>query len=108
MKTTTTQQEIILINNTHFSSRDWVEKDTTGPQQPKPYNEKLMEACWNGLLWELLPELQAHAEYPKKMFLWQVIEARNCFILELGETGMLEDKGSSIDPYYFLPEQSAN
>ena len=73
-----------------------------------PFNEQLLQACWNGLLWEMLPELLAHAEYPKKLYLWQVVEARNFFVLELGESKIVIDKSASIDPYYFLADQINN
>ena len=53
MKTKTINQEILLMTTTTFACRDWCEKDV---QSSKVLSaEQLEEACWNGLLEELLP-----------------------------------------------------
>lgn len=101
MKTNSTQQEILLMTGTTFSTRQWCEKDA-GRQNNLTAKEQLEEACWNGLLQEMLPEICEQPEGNKKLFLWQIKEGRSFIELELGETPEEPEKYFSIDPYSFL------
>lgn len=105
MKTNSTQQEILLITGTSFSARQWCQKDDT-KQTNYSEIEKLEDACWNGLLQEMLPELYEQNDKTKKLFLWQVKEGKSFIELELGETPEAVEKEYSIDPYSFLHFQS--
>ena len=84
MKTTYIQQEILLIMGTTFSIRQWCEKDP-GKQNNLTEKEQLEEACWNGLLPEMMPEICEIPEGNKKLFLWQIKEGKSFIELELGE-----------------------
>ena len=56
MKTNSTQQEIILLTGTTFSAREWCERESNKENNLSD-KEQLEEACWNGLLPEMLPEV---------------------------------------------------
>ena len=105
MKTNSTQQEILLMTGTSFSTRQWCQKDDT-KQTNYSEIEKLEDACWNGLLQEMLPEICEQKDKTKKLFLWQVKEGKSFIELELGETPEAVEKEFSIDPYSFLHFQS--
>ena len=99
MKTISTQQEILLVTGTSFSARccfreDEVEKLTE--------TEQLEEACWNGMLKYMLPEICLQPA-GKKIYLWQIKEALSFIGLELGESPEEKENYFSIDPYAFLP-----
>jgi hypothetical protein len=100
MKTNYTQQEILLLTGTTFSSREWSEKDSNKENNLSD-REQLEEACWNGMLPELLPEVYLQDE-DHKMFLWQIKECKSFIEIGLGETPDSVEARFSIDPYSFL------
>lgn len=98
------QQEILIITGTTFSKRGCCEKKTA-KQKNFTEKEQLEEACWNGLLQEMIPEIYYHAKENKELFLWNV-KKRNSFIeLEMGEIPDERDDLYSIDPYSFTQFQ---
>lgn len=106
MKKNFTQQEVLLITGTNFSSRQWCEKDVNPNHFTE--NEKLEDACWNGILWETLPEIFGEHVNAKMLSLWQIRRAASGLQLELGEFPSTMEKHFSIDPYSFLETQSYN
>ena len=107
MKRNSTQQEILLLTGTNFTSRQWSAKDDATSANLSE-EEKLEEACWNGLLPEMLPELCSQMNGKKKLYVWQIKEAASFLELELGEYPDEKDNYFSIDPYSFLAERSDN
>ena len=105
MKTNSTQQEILLMTGTSFSTRQWCPRDEAKETNYSEI-EKLEDACWNGLLQEMLPEICEQNDKAKKLFLWQVKEGKSFIELELGEIPEAVEKEFSIDPYSFLHLQS--
>jgi len=101
MKTNYIQQEILLMMGTTFSTRQWCEKDP-GKQNNLTEKDNLEEACWNGLLQEMIPEICEKAEGNKKLFLWQIKEGNSFIELDLGEVPEEKDNEFSIDPYSFI------
>jgi len=104
MKTNSTQQEILLMTGTRFSSRQWCEKNSPA-QDHLTDKEQLQNACWNGLLQEMLPEICKPTAEDKNLYLWQITEAKSFIDLELGEVPGEIEKNHSINPYLFLPSQ---
>jgi hypothetical protein len=100
MKTDSTQQEVLLLTGTTFSKREWSEK-LSGKNNNLTEKEQLEEACWNGMLPEILPEIYLHMENNKKLFLWQIKEGDSFIELDLGEVPGEIDDYFSIDPYSF-------
>ena len=100
MKTNSTQQEVLLMTNTSFAQRQWCEKEHE--HKNLTTQEQVEEACANGLIQELLPEV---FETPgnKKVYLWQMRPGFSFLQLELGEYPLAFEKERSIDPHNFLP-----
>ena len=96
MKTNILQQEILLLTGTTFSKRQLHENDARDDSNLTE-SEKLEEACWTGLLDELLPEIITN----KKLSLWQIGDSESSLQIELSEYPK-EEKQFSINPYYFL------
>jgi hypothetical protein len=105
MKTTSTQQEVLLITGTRFSSRQCQEKKDAGNPNRLTDNEMLEDACWNGLIQSLMPEVFDAIPDADKLYLWRTKEADSFIELELGEYPDQIEKESSIDPYTFIPFQ---
>jgi hypothetical protein len=101
MKTNYIQQEILLMTGSAFLTRQWCEKDT-GKQNKLTAKEELEEACWNGMLQEMIPEICKRPEGNKKLFLWQIKEGQSFIELELAEVPEAKDDYFSIDPYSFM------
>ena len=102
---TSTQQEILLLTGTSFSSRQWCQKDESADKNRLTEKERLEEACWYGLVKEMLPELFRDSNNYKKVFLWKILEGKSFLELDMGETPLNKDNFYSIDPYSFLGEK---
>lgn len=107
MKAQSTQQEILLITGTKFSEREWAEK-IVEDKNKLSVTEKLEDACWNGLLDEMLPELIQKTEEGKKLFLWHIRHCKSFLEIELSESSPIIEREFSIDPYLFVPAQNMN
>lgn len=101
MKTNYIQQEVLLMMGTTFSAKQCFGKNGGG-QDNLSEKENLQEACWNGLLPEMIPEICEPIEGNKKLFLWKIKEGNSFIELELGEVPEEKDDRFSIDPYAFL------
>ena len=101
MEKTSTQQEILLLTGTNFSSRHCFEKDDNSKDLTE--KEQLEEACWNGLLRIMLPEI-CEENNDNKLYMWQVWKTNSFIEIELAEVPEAKEKCFSIDPYSFLPE----
>ena len=107
MNQPTHQQEILLFTNTRFASKDYqkVGKEETHSDDSKI--ERLKEACWNGLLTELLPEiLEDHSN--KKINLWNINVASTFLDLQFSAYPSATDELFSVNPYIFLQHQYLN
>ena len=102
MKAQSIQQEILLITGTKFSEREWAEK-LVDEKNKLSATEKLEDACWNGLLGEMLPEVVEKTSEGKKLFLWHIRNCKSFLEIELGESSPVIEREFSIDPYFFIP-----
>jgi len=105
MKATSTQQEILLMTGTSFANRQSQDKSDNEKSRNLSEKERLEEACWNGLLKEMLPEVFTEIDKEKELYLWQIKEASSFIELELAEFPEEKDRYLSLDPYVFLPVQ---
>lgn len=107
MKAQSTQQEILLMTGTKFSEREWAEK-LVEDKNKLSSSEKLVDACWNGLLGEMLPELVEKTADGKTLFLWNVRHCKSFLEIELSESSPVIEREFSIDPYLFVSESCLN
>lgn len=108
MNKNSTYKEILLFTGTHFSSMQYSERN--GEETGKQFNERdqLKEACWNGLMPELLPEVFDKHEDTRQLFVWEVREENSFIGLEMGEAPEAVDRFDSIDPYRFYSSLQMN
>ena len=98
METKSTQQEILLLTGTRFSGRQHYQEMDPASSDGLTGNERLEEACWNGLVYEMLPEISAKTADGKNLRLWQIRASETFLELELGESPEIKDNDFSIDP----------
>ena len=99
MKTDSTQREILLVTNNSFAQRQWCNKaNNDSASTPQ---EQMEEACANGLMYELLPEI-FEAPENKKLYLWQMRPGFSFLQLEYGEFPLETEKAASANPHNFL------
>jgi len=108
MKPITTHLEILLMIRTTLIGRNYFEDGLAGKYYQFIDRDKLVEACWNGLLDRMLPEILKPNADEEKIFLWQVKEAGSFLGLDLGGSHQVVDRYYSIDPYHFLTIQYYN
>ncbi|MDP4151156.1 MAG: hypothetical protein Q8927_04890 [Bacteroidota bacterium] len=106
METNSTQQEILLITGTSFANRGWSRKDEEDDPGRLTDKEQLEEACWNGMLREMLPEICRQPDSDEKLYVWKIREALSFLELDLGGFPTVKDQQHSIDPYCFMTIQS--
>ena len=101
-------QEVLLIRSTSFIEEELRSKDDTRHSGHLFDNERLEEACWNGMVQARLPEIFLEVPDGSNLFLWQIKEAGSFLVLELGEAPTGVDAHSSIVPNLFVGTQMYN
>lgn len=106
METKTTQQEILLFTNTKFTSSQLASREEERKDNLSSL-ERLEEACWNGLIWQILPEI---CEKPTdlSMTLWEINVANSFFDLKFSDYPKEVEREYSVDPYKFMQVQNVN
>jgi hypothetical protein len=97
MKDIFTTMEILLMTNTKFSAREYSDKNEIQPSKNNNQN-KLVEACWNGMIPAVLPELFDKADN-KKLIMWQLVECNHLLYTQLGEGLNLPEVEFTLNPY---------
>jgi len=105
METNYTQQEILLMTGTSFTSGYLFQNDDSPNKDHLTEKERLEEACWNGILQMMLPEIILKAADGGLLYIWQIKEAASFLGLDLSEVPAPIDRYFSIDPYSFLSTQ---
>jgi hypothetical protein len=100
MEQFSTQQEILLSTDTEFAHRQWA--DQNNGIAGLSAREQLEKACWDGLIKEVIPELDITLNTNKKLWLWQIHETRSFLALDFYESPGPKDREASIDPYLFM------
>jgi hypothetical protein len=98
MKTKNMQQEILLFTMSTLAQREWCGKDASNKESFFFSHDQLENACWNGLLYEMIPGIM---QEKRKFFLWQINPGKFFLSIELGEQPVSIDRIFSIDPYLF-------
>lgn len=102
MERQSTQQEILLMTGSTFFQHQLCEKNESDSNKHLSYKEQLEEACWNGMLDELLPGIVEKSVEGKTLLLWQIRHCNAFLEIDLMETPMEADPFYSVDPYLFL------
>ena len=93
------------MTNSSFGQRQWSKKESE-TENNLLSQENMEEACANGLIQELLPEVFNSTKH--KLYLWQMHPGFSFLQLELGEFPLVVDKEFSLDPHNFLSTMCFN
>ena len=108
MKTVSIIQEVLLVTTATFVKKQFCEMNSPERQRPVNPAEQLEEACWNGLVNELLPEILQQSPGSERVFLWQVEPGRSYLKMSLGASFPIVEKRRSLDPHNFLSNREMN
>ena len=99
MKRKNNQQEILLLATPGFSTIHMLCK-TNGENNSGHLSilEQLEEACWSGLLHEMIPEIIQPSTFGKSLFIWQIHYGNTSLQIRLGEVPAAVEHVFSIDP----------
>ena len=103
----TIQQEILLMTNSSLAKTNLCENKHFDADRPFSNVERLVQACWNGLLEDFLPGLLVKVE-GKTLFLWEIQNAKTFLHINLCDRPVFMNRENSIDPYIFLNHLSYN
>jgi hypothetical protein len=101
MKTATVHQELLLVTASSHIQRPFCENNNATVDERDSVS-KLEEACWNGMLDDLLPGMIQKASSGRDLCLWQLYQMNTCLLVDLCEVPLLPERAFSIDPSYFL------
>lgn len=103
MKPKTTNHEILLFTGTGFASRQFCsrnqENDKGKKQSPM---EELENACWDGMLYEMFPEILGSFSAKCESFIWHIMSGKNFLRISLGPAPTVMENETAIDPYFFM------
>jgi hypothetical protein len=104
MKPDNTQQEILLVANATCFQKQLCKTDSKG--KISSIMDAVEEACWNGLLNEMIPEI---IDFPgENLFLWETNQGRSTVQVLLSKIPLPLEKEFSIDPQIFLMSRFEN
>jgi hypothetical protein len=102
MKTTSYHHEILLFTGTSLANRQLTSTKENSTGRTYSRVEELEKACWDGILYEMFPEILG-SSYPKcKSFLWHILPGKNFLYINIGENPVSAEHETSIDPYFFM------
>jgi hypothetical protein len=108
MKPASIIQEILFVTTSSFAGRELCEGDSQDKNNPYARAEQLEAACWNGMLDELLPEINQHSPETRKLFLWEVELRKTYLMISRGEYPPVPECNFTIDPQLFLYTRQMN
>jgi hypothetical protein len=103
-----TNQEILLLSNSNYFKRGWVELTANKNDKQLSQKEQLVLLCWNGMLKEMIPEILEPEAGKKPLTLWEINESGNMLDLRYGDMDQEMNDEWSINPYVYLTFANPN
>jgi hypothetical protein len=109
MKQKATFHEILLFTGTTFSSRQFSRTDTYNNSE-KNFSamDELQRACWDGMLYEMFPEILGSFSNKCESFIWHIMNGKNFLSIGIGPVPPITNNETSLDPYFFLEDVKFN
>ena len=106
MKQKAINHEVLLLTGTSFSKKQFSPKNNN--QADHSYCNDLQNACWNGLVFDILPDI---IRYPSRKNLsntWEVIPSKSFIEIKIGAAPYEIEKAMSLNPHLFLLGKNIN
>ena len=104
----TSHHEILLLAGTTLAKKQLANSTATDNDEKFGAIQELERACWNGILYEVFPEILGSGYQTDKEFLWHVLTGKNFLYITVGSNSLAAEHDSSIDPYFFMNDVSEN
>ena len=102
MKPQTTNYEIMLFTGTGFSNRKFSSRDDEKENgRQLSAIEQLEKACWDGMLYEMFPEIPGSFSAKCESFIWHIMSGKNFLRICIGPVPSIVENETSIDPYFY-------
>lgn len=102
MKQTTIHHEILFYTSSSFSRRCVCGREEKDTDKKFLLGEDLERACWDGMLYEMFPEILGSFSTKCESFIWHIMKGKNCLRIRIGPTSVRRGDAASIDPYFFM------
>jgi hypothetical protein len=108
MKKTTSQHEILLYTGSNFSYRQLCSREENEKGKQLSANEELEKACWDGMIYEIFPELLQGIPSGQQRFIWQILQGKHYLYILIGSCPATALSENSLDPYFFMMNKPEN
>ena len=103
MKPKTTNHEILLFTGTGFAGRQFCSRNDEKENSRKlSAMEELEKSCWDGMLYEMFPEILGSFSAKCESFIWHIMSGKNFLRISLGPTPTVIENETAIDPYFYM------
>ncbi|MET0242279.1 MAG: hypothetical protein ABW174_02370 [Flavitalea sp.] len=103
-----TQQEVLLLTGTSFSARQGIDNEPRVHEAKPDEQTTLEQACWNGQLPTMLPEICGPEIMEGPVYIWKIREGSTFLEVELGDSQKEIDAYYSLDPYAYSLSRNYN
>ncbi len=99
----TVNHEILLFTGTGFASRKYCSRgnESDNGKRFSPI-EELEKACWDGMLYEMFPEIVGSFSAKCESFIWHIMSGKNYLRIRMGPSPAILENETAIDPYFFM------
>jgi hypothetical protein len=108
MKKQAARYEILLFTGSQFGQRQLCSRDENDKGKQLSAKEELEKACWDGLLYELLPEMLHGNTTDHQQFIWQILQGKQYLYVLIGSDPATVLSENSLDPYFFTMNYPEN
>jgi len=109
MNSKTVNHEILLFTGTGFTNQKYCSRDNESNNCKKlSPMEELEKACWDGLLYEMFPEIVGSFSAKCESFIWHILSGKNYVRISMGSSSAVLENETAIDPYFFMLSANEN
>ena len=101
------QKEILLVANARFFSKSWAKRKEVEIGNGFTQKEKLMDACWSGMMPEMLPEcFDTIAD--SALRIWGISDTNTFINLNFWDGEEPSEQEFAVNPYIFMEVKEFN
>jgi hypothetical protein len=106
MKQKAINHEVLLLTGTSFSKRQFSPKNNNQANDSRCSD--LQNACWNELVFDILPGIINPFSGRNLSYTWEVVSAESFLEVKIGAAPYDVEKGMSLNPHLFLSKKNIN
>lgn len=107
MNTLLHQKEILLVTNASFFWKNLIKTTAAETDHHPTQKEKLMDACWNGLMPEILPEC-FDQDADNALKIWTISDTNAFINLNYWDGEEPSEQEFAVNPYIFMEIKDFN